>query len=56
MVTPSQQMIEIQWQDQKLHLLAQKGLFWPEEKTLFVADPHFGKAATFRPASGHPID
>ena len=45
-VTDSQ--IEIEWQGEKLHLLARKGILWPREKTLFVADPHFGKAATFR--------
>ena len=60
MVTPSQQMIEIVWQGEKLQLLAQKGLFWPQEKTLFVADPHFGKAATFRkvgiPVSEHTTE
>jgi DNA ligase-associated metallophosphoesterase len=31
-----------------VHLLAQRALFWPAEKTLFIADPHFGKSATFR--------
>ena len=60
MFTPSQQMIEIEWQGEKLNLLAQKGLFWPKEKTLFVADPHFGKAATFRkvgiPVSEHTTE
>lgn len=29
-------------------LLAQCGLYWPEQKTLFIADTHFGKEATFR--------
>ena len=46
--------IDIVWQGEKLHLLARKGIFWPKEKTLFVADPHFGKAATFRKV-GIPI-
>jgi uncharacterized protein len=30
--------------------LAERALFWPREKTLFVADVHFGKDATFRHA------
>ncbi len=29
-------------------LLAERALWWPRERTLFVADPHFGKAAAFR--------
>jgi len=29
-------------------LLAKRGLYWPEQRTLFVADTHFGKEATFR--------
>jgi DNA ligase-associated metallophosphoesterase len=35
-------------------LLPQKALFWPREKTLVVADIHFGKAASFR-ALGVPV-
>ncbi len=34
-----------------LQLLAQKALYWPRERTLFIADIHFGKAAAFRAAS-----
>lgn len=37
-----------------LHLLPQKALYWPHEKTLFIADAHFGKAAAFR-AAGVPL-
>ena len=29
-------------------LLAKRGLFWPDQKALFIADTHFGKEATFR--------
>ena len=29
-------------------LLSKRGLYWPEQKTLFIADTHFGKEATFR--------
>ncbi len=31
-----------------LHLLPERALYWPRTGTLFIADPHFGKAATFR--------
>ncbi len=34
--------------DQNLILLPDRALFWEEEKMLIVADPHFGKAQTFR--------
>ena len=34
--------------------LAEGALFWPAAETLFIADPHFGKAATFR-AAGLPL-
>ncbi len=32
-------------------LLPERALFWPRERTLFVADTHFGKAASFRAAA-----
>ncbi len=35
-------------QSQQLTLLPQRALFWHEQKMLILADPHFGKAATFR--------
>src|SRR5512140_1063418 len=35
-------------------LLADRALFWPRERTLFVADVHLGKTATFR-ANGVPL-
>jgi uncharacterized protein len=34
-----------------LHLLPERAAFWAAESMLLIADPHFGKAATFR-ASG----
>ncbi len=37
-----------------LQILPQKALYWPREKTLFIADAHFGKAASFR-AAGIPM-
>jgi DNA ligase-associated metallophosphoesterase len=41
----------LQWCDQQLILLPQRALWWPAQQTLFIADPHFGKAATFRAAT-----
>lgn len=37
-----------------LTLLPERAMFWPGHATLFIADPHFGKAATFR-AHGIPV-
>jgi DNA ligase-associated metallophosphoesterase len=37
-----------------LTLLPQRALWWEAQATLFIADPHFGKAATFR-ALGQPV-
>jgi uncharacterized protein len=37
-----------------LTLLAERAAYWARESTLLVADPHFGKAATFR-ALGVPV-
>jgi DNA ligase-associated metallophosphoesterase len=31
-----------------LHLLGERAVFWERASTLLVADPHFGKAASFR--------
>jgi DNA ligase-associated metallophosphoesterase len=39
---------------EQLALLPQKALWWPRERTLVVADIHFGKAAAFR-ALGVPV-
>jgi len=40
--------------DQRLSLLPERALYWHERRTLLIADPHFGKAATFRSA-GIPV-
>jgi len=40
--------LEITWAGEKLLLLPEKGVFWPRESTLLVADLHLGKAAAFR--------
>lgn len=37
-----------------LLLLPEKAAYWPKEKTLLVADAHFGKAAAYR-ALGQPV-
>ncbi len=37
-----------------LSLLPERAAFWHREKSLLVADPHWGKAATFR-AEGIPV-
>jgi uncharacterized protein len=39
---------------EELTLLPERAVFWEAEQTLFVADPHWGKAATFR-AGGIPV-
>jgi DNA ligase-associated metallophosphoesterase len=43
-------MIECTVAGEKLVLLAEKAVFWPAMKALFVADFHLGKAASFRRA------
>lgn len=37
-----------------LTLLPERGAYWARESTLLIADPHWGKAATFR-AAGIPV-
>ena len=39
---------------ERVTLFADRALFWPRERTLFVADVHLGKAAAFR-AGGVPL-
>jgi DNA ligase-associated metallophosphoesterase len=39
---------------ERLVLLGERAAYWEREQTLLVADPHFGKAATFR-AAGVPV-
>ena len=33
---------------EELWLLSQKAIYWPQERTLFIADTHFGKIGHFR--------
>ena len=35
---------------ERLRLLGERAVYWERAQTLFVADPHFGKAAAFRAA------
>lgn len=39
---------------ENLVLLPERAAYWPAQDSLLVADPHFGKAATFR-VSGIPV-
>jgi DNA ligase-associated metallophosphoesterase len=40
--------IEHHIQDNHFLLMAQRAAFWQEQQMLLIADPHFGKAASFR--------
>ena len=40
--------VKIRLLDYELELLPEKGVYWGQHHTLFVADTHFGKEATFR--------
>jgi uncharacterized protein len=46
--------VNICWADQTVQMLAARALYWPAERTLFIADPHFGKQVAFH-AMGIPI-
>jgi DNA ligase-associated metallophosphoesterase len=46
--------MEIAVAGERVQLLAEKALYWPAQRTLVVADIHFGKAAAFR-ALGVPV-
>ncbi len=41
-------VLEIVWAEEKLTLLPERALWWARGKTMFIADPHFGKASAFR--------
>lgn len=47
-------MLEARCAGEAVELWADRALFWPRERTLFVADAHLGKAAAFR-AGGVPL-
>ena len=46
--------LAVEVRGEKLWLLPERAVFWEARDALLVADPHFGKAATFR-ASGIPV-
>ena len=44
----------VHWAGVELRLLSDPALWWPAEATVFIADLHLGKAASFR-ALGQPV-
>jgi DNA ligase-associated metallophosphoesterase len=48
MATIQHKPYEITLRDQALWLHPERAIFWKEKRYLFIADPHFGKAASFR--------
>ncbi len=47
-------MVRYAWAGETLHLLAERAVYWERTRTLLVADPHLGKAASFR-SVGIPV-
>ena len=45
---------KVYWANVEIHLLPERAIWLPTEKTLFIADLHMGKAATYR-ALGQPV-
>ncbi|HEX6090736.1 MAG TPA: ligase-associated DNA damage response endonuclease PdeM [Gemmatimonadales bacterium] len=46
--------LEVDLAGESVQLLPERAIYWPKERTLIVADLHWGKAAAFR-AGGIPI-
>jgi uncharacterized protein len=46
--------VVIRLQEQRIHLLPQRAIYWEETRTLIVSDAHFGKIGAFR-AGGIPL-
>lgn len=44
----------VHWAGETLHLLPAHALWWPAGQSLFIADLHLGKAASYR-AQGQPV-
>jgi uncharacterized protein len=44
----------VEWAGTEVQLLPDRAIWWPQARTLFVADLHIGKAATYR-ALGQPV-
>ena len=53
-MSPRATDVEVNWAGERLLLLPERAIAWPAQSTLFVADLHLGKAATFR-ALGQPV-
>jgi DNA ligase-associated metallophosphoesterase len=51
---PNAGALVIDCHGEHLHLLPERGVWWPAQEALLVADVHLGKAATFR-ALGQPV-
>ena len=45
---------KVDWAGADLHLLPERAVWWPQGRTLFIADLHMGKGATYR-ALGQPV-
>lgn len=48
MTAPAAGVARVVVAGEELVLLPERAIHWPRRETLLVADPHFGKAATFR--------
>jgi metallophosphoesterase superfamily enzyme len=46
--------MDFEWAGQRLAPRADRSLYWIDQRTLLIADPHFGKDAAFRSA-GIPV-
>ncbi len=46
--------VTVHWGGERLHLLPSHAIWWPACETLFIADLHLGKAASYR-AQGQPV-
>ncbi len=54
MTSPIASHCSVQWANQSLELLYERAVWWPATKTLFIADLHLGKAASYRHL-GQPV-
>jgi DNA ligase-associated metallophosphoesterase len=52
--TPPGSSLPVTYAGESVWLLPERALWWPAGRVLFVADLHFGKAATYR-ALGQPV-
>lgn len=53
-MTGSDGALNITVRGERVTLLPERAMLWIQNRTLLIADPHFGKAATFR-AGGIPV-